>query len=270
MWMITGPWCVEGMSVAANDPDRTQAALTAMLAAKRNDLVSSAVRTFGGAKVLKAISRSASGTTQGDAETVSAWLTGAVVDAEGLAEALSEGYAVDCAFLVLIAQKTYPDCVPNNLGDDPWWTSVSELKGALDDPSQQYLSAYLFARALGYRSRNQAELIEFAFDNLYFPALQSRLSSEARTILESRLPRAWFFDWDYCSRMRDAIVNAFVDRELSPISFTRVTRDDDVFAQLTRAVARTGRGRRFLKRALQSLTNHNEWSRRAEILQDAI
>lgn len=271
MWMITGPWFERGMSVAAHDRDRAQSALTAMLAAKRNDLASSAVRTFGGAKVLKAISGSASGTPmQDDAETVSAWLTAAVVDAEGLAEALSEGYAIEPSFLVLIARKTYPDFVPNNFGDDPWWTSVRQAKGAVEDASQQYLSAYLFARALGYRSRNQAELIEFSFDNLYFPALQSRLSSEARTILESRLPRPWFFDWDYCSRMRDAIVNVFVDRDLSPISFTRLTRDDDIFAQLTGAVARTGRGRRFLKRALQSLTNHNEGSKRAEILHDAI
>jgi hypothetical protein len=70
--------------------------------------------------------------------------------------------------------------------------------------------------------------------------------------------------------MRDALVEAFVNRDLAPNSFMRVTRNDDVFEQLTRAIARTGRGRRFLKKALQSLMNQNEWSKRAEIIQDAI
>jgi hypothetical protein len=70
--------------------------------------------------------------------------------------------------------------------------------------------------------------------------------------------------------MRDALVEAFVERDLSPIAFTRVTRDDYVFEELTRAVARTGRGRRFLKKALQALRSQDQWSRRTEVLQNAI
>jgi hypothetical protein len=147
---------------------------------------------------------------------------------------------------------------------------VNHAKGDLDGVQRQYLSAYLLARALGYRSRNQAELIECSFDDVYIPASQSRLSAEAWNIIEPRLPKPWFFDWDYCQRMRDALVEAFVNRDLAPNSFMRVTRNDDVFEQLTRAIARTGRGRRFLKKALQSLMNQNEWSKRAEIIQDAI
>jgi hypothetical protein len=271
LWMITGPWSEDGMTIAANHPDRAEAVLTAMLAAKRTDLASRAVHTLGSVKVLRTICNWASGTAlETNAETLSVWLAASVRDSEALAEVLSADCILDSALLLLIARTTSPDSVPNNYGEDPWWTSVRHAKGKLDDQARQYLSAYLLARALGYRSRNQAELIEFAFDDVYLPALRSRVSSEAWAILEPRLPRPWFFDWDYCQRMRDALVDVFVDRNLSPLTFTRVTRDDDVFAQMTKAVARTGRGRRFLKRALQSLREQNEDSKRVEVLEDAI
>jgi hypothetical protein len=271
LWSIVGPWSEDGLNVVANRPERTEVALAAMLNARRNDLAPRAVQVLGSARVLRAICNWASGPrTESHAETLSAWLAASVQSGEGLAEVLSGDCVPDRMILLLIARMTYPDLVPNTFGEDPWWTSVNHAKGDLDGVQRQYLSAYLLARALGYRSRNQAELIECSFDDVYIPASQSRLSAEAWNIIEPRLPKPWFFDWDYCQRMRDALVEAFVNRDLAPNSFMRVTRNDDVFEQLTRAIARTGRGRRFLKKALQSLMNQNEWSKRAEIIQDAI
>lgn len=271
LWSVMGNWWEEGVALAASRPDRAEAALTAMLAAKRSDLASSAAQTFGSANVLRAVCHWASrAKTESDTETISAWLAASVRDGEALAEVLSADSIQTRAFLLQIARMTSPDLVPNNFGEDPWWTSARQTKDNLDDLGRQYLSAYLLTRAFGHRSRNQAELIEFTFDDVYIPASQSRLSAEAWNMVEPRLPRSWFFDWDYCQRLRDALVDVFVDRELSPLIFTRITRDDEVFAQLTRAVARTGRGRRFLKKALQALLNQSEVSKRSEILQDAI
>jgi len=260
------------MTLAANHPDRAESVLTAMLAAKRKDLASAAIHIFGSVKVLRTICNWASGTSmETHAETLSAWLAASVIDGEALAEVLSSDCVPDRALLLMIARRTSPDFVPNNYGEDPWWTSVSHAKGNLEELARQYQSAYLLARALWFRSRNQAELIEFAFDDVYLPALRSRLSSEAWAILEPRLPQRWFFDWDYCQRLRDALVDVFVERDLSPITFTRVTRDDYVFEELARAVARTGRGRRFLKKTLQALMNQNQWSaRRVKVLRDVI
>jgi GTPase-associated protein 1, N-terminal domain type 1 len=271
LWRVMGNWWEEGLALAARRPDRGEAALTAMLAANRNDVVFRAVQTFGSTKVLRAVWHWASAATmESDAETISAWLAASVRDGDALAEVLSADSVPTRAFLTQIARMTYPDLVPNNVGEDPWWTSVHQTKDNLDDRGRQYLSAYLLARAFGHRSHNQAELIEFSFDDVYIPASQSRLFVEAWNIVEPRLPRPWFFDWDYCRRLQDALVDVFVDRELSPIIFTRVTRDDEVFAQLTSAVARTGRGRRFLKKALQSLINQSGGSKRSAILQNAI
>lgn len=271
LWMIKGSWWQDGMIVAANDSARSEAALSAMLAANRNDLASAAVHIFGCTKVLMATYKWASGTTiQTENETIAAWLTASVNDGEALADVFSKNWVSDRAFLSLIARMTYPDLVPNSYGEDPWWTSVNHAKDNLDDAQRQYLAAYLLARALGHRSRNQAELIQFAFDDVYIPASQSRLSAEAWKVIEPRLPKPWFFDWDYCRKMRDALVDAFVEGGLSPETFTRVTRDDEVFGELTRALAQTGRGRRFLKKALQVLMNQNQWSKRIEIIQEAV
>jgi len=77
--------------------------------------------------------------------------------------------------LLLIARMTYPDLVPNTFGEDHGGTSVNHAKGDLDGVQRQYSSAYLLARALGYRSQS-SELIECSFDDVYIPASQSRLS----------------------------------------------------------------------------------------------
>jgi hypothetical protein len=159
--------------------------------------------------------------------------------------------------------------VPNDFGEDPWWIAASQSDGDISDDRGQYLAAYLLARAFGFRSNNQAELIRFAFDQVYLPALQSRLSREAWSIIEPRLPRSWasWIEWDICQRLRDVLVEAFIDRDLSPSTFTDVTKDDEVFAQLAEAAARTGRGRRFLRRATQSLMNQDRPSRRIKMLE---
>jgi hypothetical protein len=70
--------------------------------------------------------------------------------------------------------------------------------------------------------------------------------------------------------MRIAIADVFVNRDLWPISFTHITKNDEIFAELARAAARSGRGRRYLRRALDSLRGENQWSSRMAILDDAI
>jgi hypothetical protein len=271
LWSISGPWFEEAFKLIGRRMDRAEIALTAILAAKRADLAARAVLILGSVQVLKAICTWASRPIlEGKEGTLAEWLMASIREGEALAEVFSGGCVCDRMLLLRIAQMTNPDFVPNNVGGDPWLTCVRNAKGSLDGGERQYLSAYLLARALGYRSHNQADLFEIAFDEVYIPASQSQLSSEAFHVIERRLPSSWFFDWDHCQRMRDAVVEAFVDHDLSPDSFLRVTRHDDIFELLTAAMARTGKGRRFLRRALQSMTNQHQPSERAKILQNAI
>jgi hypothetical protein len=78
----------------------------------------------------------------------------------------------------------------------------------------------------------------------------------------------WWSDWDRCQRLRAAVVDVFVDRDLWPKAFCRITRDDELFAQLAEIAAENGRGRRFLKKVKEALreTDWNEDSKRLEII----
>jgi len=268
LWQIPGAWFGEALRLASDKPDHCDAVLDAVIAANRSDIASEVVRAFGGAKLLKAIA--SSHRVDLSSNDMSKWLAPALGDSSAFAELLSKNGPFAMRFLTVVARSTHPDFVPNDYGEDPWWTAIGHAPDEADESSKQYLSAYLFARALGYRSRNQAELLEYAFDAVYIPALKSKLLSDAWSILEPRLPNSWFSDWDNCRRMRDAVVDAFVQRELPVLAFTRITRDDSVFEELAKLTERSGRGRRFLKRALQSLRRSNPTSRRISLLKEIL
>src|SRR5690606_34598546 len=137
----------------------------------------------------------------------------------------------------------------------------------------EYLAAYLLARGLGHRSRSQALLICFSFDLVYFPVLQSRLSAEAWRLIDQRLPRSWapWLDWDSGQRLRDAVMGAFVDRNLSPSNFINITVDDEVFGHLAAVASNTGRGRRFLKESVRCMkTQSGRSPQRLKFLQQLI
>jgi hypothetical protein len=264
LWHIPGAWISEGLTFASHKLQHRDAVLAAVIAANRSDIAGQVAHVFGCAKLLKAIASPKEASLAPD--DISRWLAAAVADSSAVAEVLSTNSHIGTTLLAAIARGTDPDSVPNDYGDDPWWTAVSGSSGEADESSKQYLSAYLFARALGYRSRNQTELLEYAFDVVYIPALQSKLSADAWKLLDRKLPNSWLFDWDNCRRMRDAVVEAFVQRDLSVLSFTRITRDDRLFEELAKLAGRTGRGRRFLKRVLQSLKHSSPTSPRISIL----
>jgi hypothetical protein len=191
------------------------------------------------------------------------WIAACVEDPQTVAQFLSSDEIVNTELILAIAEQTYPDFVPNEYGQDPWWTVVERIGINLPENDRQYLSAYLLARALGHRSRNQAELIQASFDNIYFPLAHDRLSQQAWRIIDPRLPRSWpwLFDWDSCRRLLDSMADAFVHRELSPIRFAQITKDNYVFKQLASTAAATYGGRTFLQNVIQVLNDQDPLER---------
>jgi hypothetical protein len=114
------------------------------------------------------------------------------------------------------------------------------------------------------------DLIEFAFDEIYFAAFNKRLAEEAWQLLERSLPRSWSADWDHCQRLRDAVTDMFVNRDLAPEGFTRITRDNSLFSELSRLAAHNSRGRKYLKRVLRFLKDSGGSDSRTRIVEDAI
>ena len=80
------------------------------------------------------------------------------------------------------------------------------------------------------------------------------VSDEAWRLLEPRLPGPflWFY-WDRCEALRIAISDLFMDRNLSPIVFSRIAQDDDVFSETAYTACKTYRGTRFIRRVKEAL-----------------
>ena len=58
----------------------------------------------------------------------------------------------------------------------------------------------------------------------------------------------WWQQWDACLRLRLAVVAAYVNAELDPRSFRRLTSDRTLFDRLVKIASDTKLGRRFLRR----------------------
>jgi hypothetical protein len=268
LWSIHRNWDIKSLLNRSIDPETV---LKAMLQANRADLAHDAVDFFGSLRILNAISDLfALDTKTLSSEALSVWFDFALKDTPALAMFLNLRSDPPVSVFYEIAARTQPDSIPNDWGADPWITSIRKASGSLEGSNRQYLSAYLLARAFGYRSHSQPDLIEYAFDEVYFSALNGRLSEGAWGLLQRALPRSWFFDWDRCQKLRDAVTDMYVNRDLPPEAFARITRDNSLFAELSRLAAYTSRGRKYLKRVLRVLRDRDDSESRIKAIENVI
>jgi hypothetical protein len=257
-WAMKGARSKEAFNAAQSPITRRGAALAAMIDSGRLDLAEEAIARFSAPIVLSVLTARLD---QLGREALSGeldyWLQQATFDAAAVAQTLFSGAVKTSITLILIARATFPDAVPNDYGEDPWLTAVRRADGIASEQGKLYLAAYLFARAVGSRSRNQAELAVFEFDLIYAAAARSQLSDEAWGLLDRRLPWSYFAEWDRCQRLRAGIVTLFVDRDLSPLMFGQVTRDSALFLELAEIAGTTRRGRRYLRKVREALREHD-------------
>ena len=234
-------------SVLTGSCELRRAGLTAMVAAKRDDLAERAAREIHPAEILQALAVVFDTST--DREDLGPWLATATSDPAKVAQFLVEGQALSLPLLTAIAHMMPPDTVPNDYGEDPWLIAIRALGGSTSGGESLFLLSYILSRALGQRSNNPGELAQITFEAIHKAASVGRLPEEAWKMLENRLSRArsWLY-WDRCARIRAAVGDLFVKRKLSPESFSRIVDDDQVFAMTVETVARRRGGRKFLRR----------------------
>jgi hypothetical protein len=266
LWTVKGDWPQKVLSSGSFD---SADIVKAILRAQRYDLLPEAIRAFGTLAMLKGASQI---TTELGQEHVdySFWLDAAINDPSCIADFFDLESNIPISILLAIAKGTHPDALPNDVGSDPWATALSKISGRLDEKNQQFLAGYLLARAFGYRSHSQVDLIAYSFDEVYFGALNERLGEEAWGFLERALPRSWFSDWDHCQKLRDGVTDLFVNRDLPSDGFPRITRDDALFNQLVQLTSHNSRGRKYLKKVRRSLEESGGLSARIGIIKDVL
>lgn len=226
------------------------AAVAAMLKSGRSDLAPRAVRECGARVVLQALRD----TPDAIGDRSGAWVRAAANDMSAVAQYLAMQQAIPRPILHMLARALPPDAVPNDFGSDPWLNALRNSTGLIDDDATFYLAAYLLSRALGSRSRLPGELAQLSLERAHTAAASNRLPEEGWRLLESRLPwSAFSFEWDRCQRLRAGVTNLFIDRDLSPVLFAHLTKNDDLLLMLASGAARSGRGRSYLKRVRRAM-----------------
>ena len=250
LWKMADSWERPALLLAVTNSPSVAGTLEAIIRAGRSDLATQVVEIFGSGAVINVLANTSA---SADFEQLRTWLLPCIHDYTAIAEKLSAGIVHDARVLSIISRHSDPESIPNQFGDDPWSTAIDNMTVNLPEKEKEYLAAYLMARALGYASRSPAQLIRFSFDEIYLAAEQHRLASDARRLVERCLPTSWvfWFDWDFCYRIVEAVVKLFIHKELSSVLFLELTKEDRIFYRLADMAATNDKGRAFLRRVGQ-------------------
>lgn len=189
---------------------------------------------------------------------LNAWLKALIANPDKATGFLASGKISSRSLICRLARVGDPDVVPNDYGEDPWLIALRVARKPLDQADEDFLAAFMMTRALGYRSRSQAELIRFAYTTLYRALQEDRLAEDVHRLATSRLDWGGWLSSDNCSRLRGTVVSHFVDRQLDRGTFGRLSDDGALAKSLIDEAARTGRGRRFLGDVRKRLKDADE------------
>lgn len=202
-----------------------------------------------------------------------AWIRTIACRIDDLAEGMSRGIIWHRPLLFALAEILNPDAVPNSVGADPWVTAVARTRTSDDVRGEDLLASFLFTRARGWSSRSAARLFSLSVERLHEAMASERLTDEAWRIAKPRLPygSVWH-DWDLCERLRHAVVDSFIARELPPIEFGTVVDNVNLWIELVDLTADSSRGRRYLDKVRSALRGSDErWrDERAKIIDHRI
>jgi hypothetical protein len=193
-----------------------------------------------------------------DGPVLDTWLRELARYPDRSAAALASGKIGRRAVLAGLARQMDPDTVPNEYGDDPWLLATRAASGRLHQKDEDFFAAFLMSRSLGFRSRSRADLVHLSYETVYWSLQSSRLPRDAEYLVTRRLNWGGWFGWDNCSRLRETVVDLFIDRNLDPETFGRLTDDGGLATSLIDEAARSVSGRRYLTEVRKKLKDAND------------
>ncbi|SFO48857.1 hypothetical protein [Sphingomonas sp. OK281] len=249
------------------DVDHNQATriVIALVEAGRDDCSMAVVDRFGIGPVVAALSR----LDVAGIRSRIGWVRVIAQRTDDLAEGMADGGLWYRPLLFLLAETLDPDAVPNSIGIDPWVKAVERTRTTDDVAGEDLLAAFLFNRARGWRSRSAGRLFFLSTQRLHEAMASERLPGAAWRIVKPRLPYGSIWrDWDQCEKLRRAVVENFVDRDLPPAEFGTVVDDGTLWKELVDLAADSSRGRRYLDRVRSALRSDGGawWAERAKLI----
>jgi hypothetical protein len=244
-WRI--PEVDDGLVEGISDQDAGNAA-RALLAAGRTGPAANIINRADPVDLVRALE-----SDEADPNAMLAWLVTLCRDRNKTAAFLATGHVARMATIVAVARHIHPDDIPNEYGEDPWFTALGRASGPLDQTEKDFLAAFFLARALGGESKSQAALLRYSYTQVYEGFQNRRFSRETERLASSRLSSSTWFEWDNCSRLRETVTKRFVENDLEPETFGRLADDGSLALSLIDEAARTGSGRKYLERVSKAL-----------------
>jgi hypothetical protein len=268
-----GVWKVSQLDVATLfeslevPREQVDGLVAAMIRANRRDGANMVAQRFGVRPILHGL-----GMCVGDVgrEDMGPW-SRAVAERPGdLAACLKDGAVPDRRIAILLLPYLDPDAVPNDVGEDPWFTAIYNSKPTTDVAGEDLLAAFLFCRGMSWRTKMPARLLHLSVQRLHEAIAANRISQDAWRLAERHLPWiAPWREWGPCERVRRAVVDRFLDRDLPPQEFGTLVNDGPLWTRLIDIMAESSRGRRYLDRVRKSLRDGPEewWRERARVIE---
>jgi len=184
------------------------------------------------------------------------WVKHACRDTEAVAHYLSCFKATPRDVVACIASHLHPDDVPNDFGDDPWFSALSGT-AAHDNHLPTELLAFGFRRALGWRSRSVAQLLALTFEQLHEKAVDDAVPAGSWKLVEGALP--WVTSdesWDKGLRLRRALAKRCIDLRVPAEAFCALVKGDVLFKLVLDEVWGLWGGPTYLKTVKNDLDAH--------------
>ena len=133
-----------------------------------------------------------------------------------------------------------------------WLPVVERSDLALDSERLLSLASVLFKAGLRGSLPDAAKLLVVSLDPLHHAAANGAVPQEVHSALEPRLPHLGYFrDWDFCAKLRGAVLRAYLSENKVHVSLLRVTKSRDTLRSLFKALGELRSGVDVLTRLLK-------------------
>lgn len=233
------------MLVAALPEDMRDIALQEIVRCGRRDLIEPAFEAFGAFRVLNALNHAS------DID-IPHWLALAVRDQTSVKQFLQEGEGISTGLLAKLARANGAKLHEVGAIIGPWLNAFRRASSSGSTSDACYLHAFIFSLGFDRVALDAAECIVATFEWLHREAANERLTVEAWTLLDGRMPKLLWRDWDRCGRLRLGVCESFVRNNWDFLRFFELATDEDLFRSLVQQMSWSTAGRRYLAQSIRS------------------